>query len=80
MGDQCLPYLSYPSFSINLWSVSAYFVIVKPLLSVPLEKPKFGREGATTWNAGPSGFSFSNGSNFVTSKNDPGPVQVSSTK
>jgi hypothetical protein len=49
---------------------------LKPGLRTTDEKPKFGRDGATTWNAGaPPTPDVNSGSNLMTSMNDPGPAR-----
>lgn len=68
-----VPYLSYPNFNINLLHTSAYLLRVKSLRVTPEEKPKLGREGATTWKAGCPSPPFKRGRSFVTSRKEPGP-------
>ena len=58
---------------MTLCSVSAYCGMLKPFLRTPSEKPKLGRDGATTWNDGPSGASVRSGRILATSAKWPGP-------
>ena len=69
-----LPYSLYPSEVINLWHVSAYLSSANPRFLTPSEKPKLGKDGATTWKAGaPFAPLPSRGRSFTTSKKFPGP-------
>lgn len=74
-GECFTPYLGYPNFCISLSQVSAYWVILKPFFMTPDEKPKFGRDGATTSNAGDSlPPTLSRGRSLETSRKLPGPA------
>lgn len=73
-----IPYLSYPSLSMSLWHVSAYWGRAKPFFLMPAENPKLGRDGATMWKAGACLPPLARRGNIlVTSRKLPGPVMAS---